>query len=106
MATCVTPRSHEDPSPREIMIRGAPSEQSPLLPRASPAMMPDAMTSTSWWTSLRHSSEELWVQGKGMILVLGAQFFGATMNVMTQVLEIKGNNGKGYHPFQVSLRES
>ncbi|PYI25756.1 DUF6 domain protein [Aspergillus indologenus CBS 114.80] len=106
MATCVTPRSHEDPSQRET-IREAPSEQSPLLARSSPAMMPDELTSTSshhqtpWWSSLRHSSQELWLQGKGMIFVLGAQFFGATMNVMTQVLEIKGNNGKGYHPFQI-----
>ncbi|RAL09321.1 DMT family transporter [Aspergillus homomorphus CBS 101889] len=102
MATCVSPRSHEDPSHRET-IRGTPTEQSPLLSRSSPATMPDDLTSTSsdhqtaWWSSL----QELWVQGKGMILVLGAQFFGATMNVMTQVLEIKGNNGKGYHPFQI-----
>lgn len=108
MATCVTSRSHEDPSQRET-IREAPSEQSPLLARSSPATMPDELTSasshhqSSWWSSLRHSSQELWLQGKGMIFVLGAQFFGATMNVMTQVLEIKGNNGRGYHPFQVCL---
>ncbi|RAK73908.1 DMT family transporter [Aspergillus fijiensis CBS 313.89] len=106
MATCVTSRSHEDPSQRET-IREAPSEQSPLLARSSPATMPDELTSasshhqSSWWSSLRHSSQELWLQGKGMIFVLGAQFFGATMNVMTQVLEIKGNNGRGYHPFQI-----
>jgi hypothetical protein len=38
-----------------------------------------------------------------MILVLAAQFFGSSMNVMTQILERTGNDGKGYDPFQVPL---
>ncbi|PTU22426.1 hypothetical protein P175DRAFT_0415853, partial [Aspergillus ochraceoroseus IBT 24754] len=44
---------------------------------------------------------EVWRQGKGMILVMMSQFFGASMNVMTQVLELKGRNGEGLKPFQI-----
>ncbi|PLB35902.1 DMT family transporter [Aspergillus candidus] len=36
-----------------------------------------------------------------MVLVMLSQFFGASMNVMTQVLEWKGKNGEGLHPFQI-----
>jgi hypothetical protein len=70
-------------------------EQTPLLGSNPPA------PSSVWWGTTWDSGRELWVQGKGMILVMLAQFFGASMNVMTQVLEIKGRNGKGFHPFQV-----
>ncbi|KAJ5741900.1 hypothetical protein N7533_011309 [Penicillium manginii] len=38
-----------------------------------------------------------WLQNKGMVLVLLAQMFGASMNVMTQVLEIHSS----MHPFQI-----
>lgn len=38
-----------------------------------------------------------------MILVLLSQFFGASMNVMTQYLEIDGERGAGMDPFQVLL---
>ncbi|KAJ5995752.1 hypothetical protein N7481_002729 [Penicillium waksmanii] len=38
-----------------------------------------------------------WLRNKGMILVLLAQMFGASMNVMTQVLEIHSS----MHPFQI-----
>lgn len=38
-----------------------------------------------------------WLRNKGMFLVLLAQMFGASMNVMTQVLEIHSS----MHPFQV-----
>ncbi|PYI01719.1 hypothetical protein BO78DRAFT_326863 [Aspergillus sclerotiicarbonarius CBS 121057] len=51
----------------------------------------------SWWTT----AQDVWLQGKGMILVMCAMFFGASMNVMTQFLEIKGRDGKGFHPFQI-----
>ncbi|KAL4877188.1 hypothetical protein BJY04DRAFT_198728 [Aspergillus karnatakaensis] len=44
---------------------------------------------------------DFWLQGKGMILVMLSQFFGASMNVMTQVLELKGRNGEGFQPFQI-----
>jgi len=43
-----------------------------------------------------------WLQSKGMLMVILSQFFGATMNVMTQVLERDGAHGKAMHPFQVS----
>ncbi|KAM5436515.1 hypothetical protein MferCBS31731_005793 [Microsporum ferrugineum] len=44
---------------------------------------------------------QIWLQGKGMLLVLLAQFFGATMNVMARLLERDGPHGKGMAPFQV-----
>lgn len=40
-----------------------------------------------------------WLRNKGMFLVLLAQMFGASMNVMTQMLEIHSS----MHPFQVFL---
>ncbi|PYH95832.1 hypothetical protein BO71DRAFT_322231 [Aspergillus ellipticus CBS 707.79] len=54
-----------------------------------------------WWTTVSHTGREFWAQGKGMILVLCSQFFGASMNVMTQFLEIKGKEGRGLDPFQI-----
>jgi hypothetical protein len=59
-----------------------------------------------------------WIKNKGLFLVLIAQFFGASMNVTTRLLEMEGNDGKerkrrckgviltafigkGYHPFHV-----
>jgi hypothetical protein len=38
-----------------------------------------------------------WLRNMGMFLVLLAQMFGASMNVMTQILEIHSS----MHPFQV-----
>lgn len=40
-----------------------------------------------------------WLRNKGMFLVLLAQMFGASMNVMTKVLEMYSS----MHPFQVSF---
>lgn len=51
------------------------------------------------WMGRLHA---LWSHNKGLILVLVSQFFGVGMNVTTRILEIEGNHGKGYHPFQVS----
>ncbi|GAD95314.1 DUF6 domain protein, putative [Paecilomyces variotii No. 5] len=52
---------------------------------------------TTWkgtlWTS--------WLQSKGMIMVMLSQFFGASMNVMTRLLEMDGAHGKGMDPFQI-----
>ncbi|KAJ5761945.1 uncharacterized protein N7511_005327 [Penicillium nucicola] len=45
----------------------------------------------------RHAWQVLWLKNKGMALVLLAQMFGASMNVMTQILEIHS----AMHPFQV-----
>jgi hypothetical protein len=49
----------------------------------------------------RHAWQVLWLRNKGMALVLLAQMFGASMNVMTQILEIHS----AMHPFQVSRRK-
>lgn len=43
----------------------------------------------------------MWKENLGLVLVLISQFFGTLMNVTTRMLEIEGNNGKGYHPFQI-----
>ncbi|GAB7345549.1 hypothetical protein MBLNU457_3861t2 [Dothideomycetes sp. NU457] len=37
----------------------------------------------------------------GIFYMLLAQMFGTGMNVTTRILEIEGNHGKGFHPFQV-----
>lgn len=47
----------------------------------------------AWVAKLR----VFWLRNKGMALVLLAQMFGASMNVMTQILEIHSS----MHPFQV-----
>lgn len=47
----------------------------------------------AWLAKLR----VFWLKNKGMFLVLLAQMFGASMNVMTQILEIHSS----MHPFQV-----
>ncbi|KAL2004021.1 hypothetical protein VTN02DRAFT_819 [Thermoascus thermophilus] len=44
-----------------------------------------------------------WLQSKGLVLVMLSQFFGASMNVMTRVLEINGSHGEGMNPFQILL---
>lgn len=51
---------------------------------------------------MRASGYEFWVQGKGMILVMLSQFFGASMNTMTKILEMEGRDGRGLNPFQVT----
>ncbi|PGH15809.1 hypothetical protein AJ79_02190 [Helicocarpus griseus UAMH5409] len=51
----------------------------------------------SWKRKLRHS----WLMSKGMLMVMLAQFFGASMNVMTRTLELNGDHGEGMHPFQI-----
>jgi hypothetical protein len=54
--------------------------------------------------SLRRMIRTAWLHSKGMLMVILAQFFGASMNVMTQLLEKDGTHGKAMHPFQVSWR--
>ncbi|KAF9693628.1 hypothetical protein EKO04_008495 [Ascochyta lentis] len=45
--------------------------------------------------------QAIWTKNKGLFLVLISQFFGALMNVTTRLLEMEGNDGKGYHPFHI-----
>ncbi|KAL4888419.1 hypothetical protein BDV59DRAFT_139144 [Aspergillus ambiguus] len=68
----------------------------PLLPTSASTPPPSGR-----WASARRLAVDVWLQGKGMILVLASQFFGSSMNVMTQILELTGNNGQGYNPFQI-----
>ncbi|KAL2367328.1 hypothetical protein RJ035_002776 [Blastomyces gilchristii] len=51
----------------------------------------------SWRRKLRHT----WLMSKGMVMVMLAQFFGSSMNVMTRTLQLDGSHGKGMHPFQI-----
>ncbi|CAI6338181.1 unnamed protein product [Periconia digitata] len=45
--------------------------------------------------------EVFWTKNKGLAMVLFSQLFGTLMNVTTRMLEIEGNDGQGFHPFQV-----
>ncbi|KAL3459915.1 hypothetical protein BJX64DRAFT_194452 [Aspergillus heterothallicus] len=87
-------------------------ERTPLLqaqdglpsPSPSPLLepLPELSDSAPPWTEkVLDTATDFWLQGKGMILVMMSQFFGASMNVMTQVLELKGRDGKGFKPFQI-----
>ncbi|OJD20234.1 hypothetical protein ACJ73_08432 [Blastomyces percursus] len=81
--------------------------QATLVPRPPPAGCepPDGPSSMkrrstvvqSWRRRLRHT----WLVSKGMIMVMLAQFFGSSMNVMTRTLQLDGSHGKGMHPFQI-----
>ncbi|KAL4987574.1 hypothetical protein BDW68DRAFT_160815 [Aspergillus falconensis] len=67
----------------------------PLTSPQSPA------PSLPWAEKVRDTATDIWLQGKGMILVLMSQFFGASMNCMTKELELNGRNGEGFKPFQI-----
>lgn len=60
---------------------------------------PEAQPASRWKRSMVY---RVWSQGKGMLMVILSQFFGSSMNVMTQLLERDGSHGKAMHPFQVS----
>ncbi|KAK7511246.1 EamA-like transporter family-domain-containing protein [Phyllosticta citriasiana] len=49
----------------------------------------------------REKLQSVWEGNRGLLLVLIAQIFNTVMNTATRILEIEGNDGKGYHPFQV-----
>lgn len=51
--------------------------------------------------TLKERIKTSWKENLGLVLVLCSQLFGTLMNVTTRKLEIEGNNGKGYHPFQI-----
>lgn len=74
--------------------------QSPTQPGLSPTSVPEAQPASRWKRSMVY---RVWTQGKGMLMVVLSQFFGSSMNVMTQLLERDGSHGKAMHPFQVSL---
>ncbi|KAL4751501.1 hypothetical protein BDW72DRAFT_173493 [Aspergillus terricola var. indicus] len=85
-------------------------ERTPLLqagngirsPSPSPLASPQPPAPSMLLTEKVHDTAmNIWLQGKGMILVLMSQFFGASMNCMTKELELNGRNGEGFKPFQI-----
>jgi len=83
---------------RSILPSNLDDAQTPLLRTSS---REQNAKSTSCWAQWKTKGQEFWLQSKGMILVLLSQFFGASMNVMAQYLEIDGERGAGMDPFQV-----
>ncbi|KAL4975455.1 hypothetical protein BDW66DRAFT_151918 [Aspergillus desertorum] len=84
---------------RTPLLQAATLLRSPsLLPLPSP---PPPAPSMPWTEKVRDAAMDIWLQGKGMILVLMSQFFGASMNCMTKELELNGRNGEGFKPFQI-----
>ncbi|KAL6236426.1 hypothetical protein BDW75DRAFT_206764 [Aspergillus navahoensis] len=88
----------------------ANGEGTPLLqagtglrkPSPLPLASPQSPAPTSPWAEkVRDTATDIWLQSKGMILVLMSQFFGASMNCMTKELELNGRNGEGFKPFQI-----
>jgi len=59
---------------------------------------PSSISST--W---RGKVKTFWTRNLGLFYMLLAQIFGTGMNVATRILEVEGNHGKGFHPFQVAL---
>jgi hypothetical protein len=51
----------------------------------------------------RQSLKVFWIRNKGLAFVLAAQIFNCLMNVIITILEIEGNQGKGFHPLQVGF---
>ncbi|KAL2872179.1 DMT family transporter [Aspergillus lucknowensis] len=103
-------RSLSPNAPGNGLHNNADGERTPLLQAAGGGRTPSPLTeplpgppapAPSWIEKARGSANDFWLQGKGMILVMLSQFFGATMNVMTQVLELEGRDGKGFKPFQI-----
>ncbi|KAL5341704.1 hypothetical protein BJX70DRAFT_357727 [Aspergillus crustosus] len=87
---------------RTPLLQARDEARSPSpLPLSSPLSRPLPTAPTPWFERVREFVFDFWLQGKGMILVMLSQFFGASMNVMTQVLELKGRNGEGFKPFQI-----
>jgi hypothetical protein len=61
-----------------------PSSTSPSRPHGSPGAF-----------------RAFWVKNKGLVCVILSQIFNTMMNVTTRLLEVEGNDGKGFHPIQV-----
>lgn len=65
--------------------------------------VPNASQSPAQSSPWRGKLEAGWVRNKGVVMVIVSQIFGTTMNVLTRMLELGGNNGKGMNPFQVHI---
>lgn len=89
-----------------IPYRDDPAEESragePVSSPAPPSPGPYLVSGSprpkiSWQQRVKHT----WLQSKGLVMVMVAQFFGASMNVMTRILELEGPHGKAMHPFEI-----
>ncbi|EFW23309.1 hypothetical protein D8B26_006803 [Coccidioides posadasii str. Silveira] len=81
-------------------VQSEPVFGEPVSPSPSPA---PELTAASPPPKLawKQKITRTWLLGKGMLMVMSAQFFGASMNVMTRLLELNGPHGKGMHPFEI-----
>lgn len=74
------------------------SENSPILPLTptnfSARKSPFVPRLRSWWPSF-------WTANRGIILVILAMFFGATMGLTTRLLELESKDHKRMQPIQV-----
>ncbi|OOQ84022.1 DUF6 domain protein [Penicillium brasilianum] len=103
----IDPDHPDAPLPIDQSYHDDPDQRSEYLVRYEPRPIDDedgdregddlaaemARPRTAWRAKLR----VFWLRNMGMFLVLLAQMFGASMNVMTQILEIHSS----MHPFQV-----
>lgn len=87
-------------------IVNEPRYDAPLLRSPSPAESQFEAHYGALPTTWRGILWNAWLQNKGILMVMLSQFFGASMNVMTRLLEIDGAHGKGMDPFQVSCNVS
>ncbi|EAW07900.1 DMT family transporter [Aspergillus clavatus NRRL 1] len=87
-------RDDYDDEVRRPLLGSAPSSSAPI---DGGGLEGKEGSQPSWVRVVGDNAKEIWLQSKGMILVMMAQFFGASMNVMTQILELQG----GLDPFQV-----
>lgn len=83
-----------------ILPQNYDNAQRPLLGCPSSRDDNEAAEAPSRWSRWTNKTCFFWLQSKGMILVMLSQFFGASMNVMTQYLE-RNEAGAGMDPFQV-----
>jgi hypothetical protein len=103
----VDPDHPDAPLPIDQPYRDDPDQRPDYLVRYEPRPIDDededgegvgaemARPRKAWRARLR----VFWLRNMGMFLVLLAQMFGASMNVMTQILEIHSS----MHPFQVCV---
>ncbi|OJD33587.1 integral membrane protein duf6 [Diplodia corticola] len=90
------------PAPSALSMDDYPSAHTAtsstfLLPRSFRDDELSEKRPQTWRTRL----QALWSHNKGLILVLISQLFGVAMNIATRILEIEGNDGNGYNPFQI-----
>ena len=95
--TYLAPPFHHPPlrplSPDTVSNLSVDDYQRPHTPVVQPSTaQPDT------WRGRLHA---FWIRNLGLLFMLIAQVFGTAMNVTTRILEIEGNDGKGFHPFQV-----